>query len=343
MDRSGPSASAGEAHRTEIWERVDEIVAQAPSLSALRRHRLDLLAAHRQRAAGLQVHPDLRCAERAAAVKAVAVPQVLTRIRAAVDGPLVLMKGPEAGASYAHPRCRSYRDLDILTPETDRTHAALLGAGFIEISDFGGTGHHTRPLAWPGVPLIIELHRTPHPVAGLPVPALEDLLGLTQPSRTGVDGFEGFVSCAHAVLLAAHGWAHGPLERIGHLIDVAAALSEGDRHDADALAQRWGCGRLWRTTTSCIDALLRREPGPIALRTWARHLTSGREPSVLESYLARVVAPLWALPHAEAVRGVGAELRRTALPYEDEPWTDHLMRSRQALSRSFRPLSEYRT
>ena len=50
---------------------------------------------------------------------------VLNRIRAAVDGRLVLMKGVEVAASYAIPACRPYRDLDILTPDPQAAHAAL--------------------------------------------------------------------------------------------------------------------------------------------------------------------------------------------------------------------------
>jgi hypothetical protein len=124
--------------------------------------------------------------------------------------------------------------------------------------------------------------------------------------------------------------------------DVAAVLADGDRSRADALAVSWGCERLWRTTTDCIDALLSERPGPIALGTWARHVRSVREPSVLEAYVARTVAPLWALPGSRALLGVGAQLARTALPYDEESWADQWTRSRRALLRVGRPLSEFR-
>lgn len=324
----------------EMWGTVDEIVARAPDVRALRRHGLDLLAARRCRALGLDIDPDLRTAERVAALRLVAVPFVLGRVRAAVDGPLVLMKGPEAARSYAHPGCRPFKDLDILTVDAEAAQAALVRDGFVEIP--GGADHHMPPLALPGAPVAVELHRAPHYVAGLPVPSLESLLGLTRSSRTGVAGIDGLVPAAHAVLLAVHSWAHAPFERIGHLIDVAAVLAEADRADADDLAERWGCHRLWHATTAAIDALLLRRAEPIPLRTWARHLALAREPTVFESYLARMLAPVWALPASGVVGGVGAELRRTTMPYEEESWADQLSRSRRALARMFKPLSEFR-
>ena len=326
-----------------LWARVDELVAQAPDLSALRRHRLELLAARRQRRLGLALDAELRASERSSAVADLAASFLLRRIRATVDGPLVVMKGPESAAAYPEPGCRPFGDLDVLTPDADGAHAALVAAGFVEATDHSGAGHHTRPLVFPGMPLVVELHRTPHFIPGLPIPASDALFRLTRPSRTGIAGVEGFIPCADAVLLAVHGWAHGPLERIGHLIDIAAVLADGERDRADRLACSWGCERLWRTTIACIDALLLNRPRPIALRTWGRHLMRSREPRVLESYVARTVAPAWALRRSRAARGIGWELMRTVRPYEEESWTKQLDRSRRALARVHKPLSEYRT
>ena len=324
-----------------MWDAVDEIVAQAPDSAALRGHRLELLAARRRRVLGQEVEPELREAERAAAIRAVAVPYLLRCVRTAVGGTLVLMKGPEAAASYRFPECRPFKDLDILTADAAADQSTLLRAGFVALP--GGAEHHLPPLALPGVPMAVELHQAPHYVPGLPVPPTESLLRLTRPSRTGVTGIDGLIPEAHAVLLAVHGWAHGPLERVGDLIDVAAVLAEGRRARADALAESWGCDRLWRATTAAIDALLLKRGAPVALRTWARHLSGTREPRVLETYLARVLAPMWALPPSSVLGGIGAELLRTTLPYEEESWSAQLSRSRRALARTFRPISEYRT
>ncbi len=318
------------------------MVEHAPNVAALRRHRLDLVAAHRFRNAGRTVDEELRAAERIAAMRAIAVPRLLERIAASAEQPVVVMKGPEAAASYQIPACRPFKDLDILTDDADRLRAALLAAGFQTVPGAGTTEHHVAALIWPGVPLTVEVHSAPHYVSGLPTPELDDLLALTYPSRTGVAGVQGFVPAAHAVLLAVHGWAHGPLERVGHLVDVAAVLAEGDRDSAEALADRWGCQRLWRTTMTCIDALLGTGRAPITVRTWARHLRTLREPSVLESYLARVLGPMWALPARATLKGVGAEMRRTAMPYEEESWGDQMRRSARAVSRALLPVSQHR-
>lgn len=324
-----------------LWSRVDEIVASAPGTAALQHHRLDLLAAHQQRVSGRALGPELLAAERLAAMRGMAVPQVLRRIRAAVDHPLVLMKGPEAAASYAVPACRPFVDLDILTSDAAAAYDALLAAGFTDIGK-PDAGHHRPGLVWPGLPLTIELHSAPHYLPGLPIPHTDELLRRTRPSRTEIAGVEGLAPSAHAVLLAVHAWVHGPLEKLGPLIDVAAVLDDADRTEANALARRWGCQRLWRATTDAIESLLNPSDASIPMRTWARHLRVCREPRVVELLVARTAAPAWALPYRNVVRGVGGGLVTAMRPYEWESWSDQLLRSRRALRHTFSPLSEFR-
>jgi hypothetical protein len=326
----------------QLWAAVDELVARAPDVAALCHHRLQLLAAHQLRARGLELDPRLREAERTAAMRALAVPHLLKLIRSAVDGPLVLMKGPEAAASYAYPDCRPFGDLDILTADADAAFAALVDAGFKETGALDAD-HHAPPLVWPGLPLTIELHSTVKYVGRLSTPPTDELLRLTRRSRTGAPGFIGFVPAAHAVLLAVHAWAHGPLQHLGHLIDVAAVLEDADQSMADELARRWGCDRLWRTTRAAIDGLLYRRTRAMPSRTWARHLPSSREPRVVERALARIAAPAWSLPRRAVPAGVGAEVLRVVRRYEWETRDEQLLRSRQALRHPLKPVSEFRT
>jgi hypothetical protein len=325
----------------QLWDRVETLVAQAPSIQALRHHGLDVLAARQRRTEGREVDPRLRDAERVATLRYVSVPRLLGLIRSAVDAPLILMKGPEVAASYPHPECRPFGDLDILTPDADATFLALRRAGFSEIG-ICDADHHAPPLVWPGVPLKIELHNTPKSMDGLPAPPTGELLELTRPSRTGVAGIAGFQPAAHAVLLAVHAWAHGPLERIGQLVDVAAVLMECSRSDADGLARRWGYERLWLTTVGAIDGLFGQAAPPASTRTWARHLLSSREPRVLERSVARLVAPAWALPPRSIPAGVRAELLRIVQPGAWETREDQLERSRLALRHPFKSVSEFR-
>lgn len=275
-------------------------------------------------------------------MRALVVGHVLEVVRSAVDGPLVLMKGPEAAASYPTPDCRPFGDLDVLTADAEAAFPALVRAGFTEIGE-SEAAHHAPPLVWPGVPLKIELHSTVKWVSGLPTPPNHELLGLTRPSRTGVEGVDGFVPAAHAVLLAGHAWAHDPLQCLGQLIDIAAVLTETDRAEADEIARCWGCERLWRTTSAAIDGLLGRREPSMPLRTWARHLLSSREPRVMERSLARIAAPAWALPSRAVPARVGAELLGLSQRYGGESRSEHLLRSRQALRHPFKPVSEFRT
>jgi hypothetical protein len=326
----------------ELWGAVDELVSQAPSVAALRHHRLELLAARHRRAAGLDVEPRLHDAERAAAVQALSARHLLKLIRSAVDQPLILMKGPEVAASYRFPECRPFGDLDILTPDADAVFAALLRAGFTEIG-VSDAGHHAPPLAWRGFPLTIEIHSTPKFISQLTAPPIDELLRLTCPSRTGVPGIEGFVPAAHAVLLAVHAWAHVPLQCVGQMIDIAAVLSETDRGSADEVARSWGCHRLWQTTCATIDGLLLGGTRSIPLRTWARHLLSTREPRVVERSLSRIAGPAWALPRRAVPAGVRHELLCVTRGYDWETRDEHLLRARHALRHPFKPVSELGT
>ena len=56
-------------------------------------------------------------------------------MRAAYDGTLALMKGPEVAAHYPDPRLRTYCDLDFLVDSPEPAHRALLSAGFVEVGD----------------------------------------------------------------------------------------------------------------------------------------------------------------------------------------------------------------
>lgn len=326
----------------QLWAAVDALVARAPGVGALRFHRLDLLAAARRQARGEPVDPALREGERIVAMRALAVPHLLQVLRRTVDGPLVLMKGPEVAAGYPSPDWRPFGDLDVFTPDPGAAFAALLATGFTDIGKCDA-GHHAPPLVWPGVPLTIELHGTVKWITGHVAPPTDHLLDLTRPSATGLPGIEAFIPAAHAVLLAVHAWGHGPLQCLGQLIDVAVMLDQADPAQAAALAQSWGCERLWRTTCDAIDALLGQHASSAPLRTWARHLRSNREPRVVERAVARIAGPLWALPPRQAAAAIAVELLHVPQRYDWETREEQLQRTRQALRHPFKPISEFRT
>jgi hypothetical protein len=329
-----------------IWDRVDELVCATDSVDALRHHGVELLAADAWRRGGRPVPDELLVDERIAAIRTLGVPVLLKRIRAAYDGTLVLMKGPEVAAHYPHAAMRPFCDLDFLADDPAAAHQALMAAGFVEIGDANRyeETHHCRPLVWPDMPLGIELHRESNRPTWLSAPDTSELLELTRPSATAVAGLSAPVPAVHALLLATHSWAHEPLRRLLDLIDVRVVLeSEDDRRLARELAFRWGLGRMWRTTITAADALFGRIASVPALRTWARHLAAVRERTVFETHLTRWAGPVTGLPYTR-MRALGGATRifaDAARPRGGERWTDAVRRTRLAIADAPRPQSEH--
>jgi hypothetical protein len=316
-----------------MFEHVDGILAATASPTpVLRVHRVELLEARRRRAACLALEADLIADETRVAVNEMAVPGLLTRIRAAYDGPLLLMKGPEVAAAYGVTGLRSFGDLDFLTDDAEAAQAALIAAGFQEVFDeeIYEDIHHLRPLWWPGLPLVIEIHTRANWPAAIPGPSTEELLAAAVPSTLGVPGITTLPPEHHTLVLAAHAWEHQPLGRLGNLLDVAVMLRQADEAEVARLARRWGCARMWRTTRRAVRALVDGKGRSAAVALWARHLRGARERTVFEWHVKGLVAPLWGYPVA---RVPGALVR--------EARSIQLSRSWLALRNAGRPRSEY--
>jgi hypothetical protein len=316
-----------------MWGAVDTLLQRAPSLTALRYHRLALLEADRRRRAGEPLTDALAREQMIAVVSELAVTPALLRIREAYDGPLVLLKGPEVARDYRAPATRPFRDLDLLTDDAQAAQRALLAAGFVAVGDpalYEGI-HHLRPLRAPGTPFVIELHTRLKWPDGLAAPSLDELLAVRVPSRTGVAGIDALPPAEHAICLAAHAWAHEPLARAGRLVDVAATLARTEPATVDALARRWGVGRLWRTTTRAADALLEGNKRSAALALWARHLSRADERTVLEAHVQDLLSPLWGLRCMHAPGTALAALTRDVRRDGREAWSQKLTRTRLAI------------
>jgi hypothetical protein len=325
-----------------LWERVGELADRAPKLTDLRHHKLQMLAASRMRARNEDVPAALRHEERFVAALLLSAPAILRRVRAACDGRLVLMKGIEAGARWPHPRLRPAKDVDLLAEDAEATQAALLADGFVEVGDpklYVGI-HHLRPLALPGLPLTIEVHCRPKWPADR-APTVAEVVDAAVPCAAGIEGVLAPSAAHHAVLLAAHAWEHGPLDRIGPLADIAAMASECGREEAAAVAQAWGVGRIWDATARAIDEILLRPDSASRQPVWIRHLGDARERTVLEGHLARIAGPVTAAPFSGApvavLRSVGETLRLG----DGETWKAKAQRTVRALSNASAPKSEH--
>ncbi|HWC25365.1 MAG TPA: nucleotidyltransferase family protein [Solirubrobacteraceae bacterium] len=316
-----------------IWSRAEELAERAPGPADLRAHRLELVAAHRLRRRGDRPPAQLRDAERLAAVAALAAPVVLARARAAYDGPLVLMKGPEIAARYPDPALRPFWDVDLLVDDAPAAQRALLDAGFALAGRWPEVElHHGWPLTWPGLPIGVELHSAAHWPELLPAPPAAELLACAVPARCA-GGVATLAPAQHTLVVAAHSWAHAPLACIGQLVDVALLAREADERELDALARRWGCARMWRTTRSAIDALLLgTRPPSAAMRLWARHLRAARERMLLEHHVEQLASPLWGASPPRAAHASARMLARRARPMGGETWARKLFRLRRAFA-----------
>ena len=338
-------ARMGSSAGDHLWldHVIQRLVETAPTINALRRHRLHLAAARIWRSHGREVPVDLMSDVRDAAVRAMLARHILRKARSAYGGALMLMKGPEIAAHYPVPLDRPFGDLDLLAEDPVAAQRALIAAGFLELGEpaaYMGL-QHLPPLIWPGVPLKVEVHRHPSQPFWLPPVSPESLFRVAVPSATGVPGILAPESGAHAVLVAAHAWAHEPLGSMGQLLDAAALLASADQQRARAFARGWGWEGMWNTTLAVIDAVVSRNRRSLALELWARHLLDVRERVVLENHISRLAAPICSLPVGDLPRGIARALRYTASPEHDEDWMTQLRRSCLAMAHAFRPQSQH--
>ena len=305
---------------------------------------MHLLAARRWRSLGRPVPQDLARAELWAAFRTKSAQMLLEKIRAACEGPLIVVKGPAVAARYPGPALRPFLDVDLLVEDADAAQKSLIAAGFEPTAGrlHPDTIHHLHPLHLPDLPLSIELHRYPKWITGLRPPSPADLLAGSEPAPLGVDGILTLVPSYHTLILTAHLWAHDPLARLLRLIDVAIMAEAAEPRELESLIDAWGMTKPWEMTMAAVETLLlgtgRR---PLALRVWARNLTTAREATVVEMHLARFLAPFSVLPVHRALKAFGAELVGCLRPQPDESWRRKLQRTALQLRRPSMRRSEH--
>jgi Uncharacterised nucleotidyltransferase len=338
---AGDGAPGPSAERSRVlWDGVDAFLRpRIGNVEGLVRHGLAPLAADILERDGRALPAVLEHEQQRARLAALAAPALVARVRGILEGPVLVLKGPEVAARYPG-SARRFGDVDLLVPDAAAAQRALVAAGFVEAPDPEGIWvgiHHLPRIAWPGVPLDLEIHTQPKWPAGRVPPSNAEVFAAAVPSRLGVGDVLAPDPAHHALLVAAHGWAHQPLANFRDLLDAAAVAAEADPSELERLARRWGIERLWRTTAEALAALLaggRTAP----LRLWAGHVGGLRAQTVLEQHLERVVAPFWGMSPGPAarhsLRAVGAELR----PAFDEGWGEKARRTGQALRRLRMPV-----
>jgi len=327
----------------DLWGRLDSLIDRAPSEDDLRSHRLEVPAARRFRAVGRDVPEDFVAQERLAGLRLLTAPLVLERLRDAYDGPVVVLKGLEAGMQYPDPALRAFGDIDVLVDDAPEAQRALLAAGFIEVGEpeLYVDIHHLRPLAAEGLPLPVEVHSRPKWLDPLEPPPTSALMEAAVAGGTGVEGILALPPEHHALLLAVHSWAHEPLRRLRDLLDVAAVADVADRAQIERLARAWGVLRLWRATDAAIGAVFFGEGPSWALRLWAQNLHRVRERTVLENHLQRWLSDFWAMPVATAGRRVPRRIADELRPEGNEGWRAKGRRTALALRNALRARSEH--
>jgi Uncharacterised nucleotidyltransferase len=325
-----------------FWDAVDRLVERAPRQSDLYNHRLELFEARRLRKIGLTVPPELAVRERRSAATVLTVPVLLDRVRAATDVPLLLFKGPEVAARYPDPALRVFRDVDLIAANPGEAQRALLAAGFQEVGDpeLYRDIHHLRPLRWPGLPLVVELHSRPKWIEPLAPPSSTSLFADARPDSGG-SGLLAPSPAQHAVLLAVHSWAHEPLRILRDLVDVGALWGETGDGEVDEVAREWGVERLWSTTAAACECVFSGGRRPGALRVWAQNLERVRERTVLEEHVQRWVSDFSALPPRLALGRMRRTLVRELAPDRGEGWRRKLSRSGLAFRNADRRRSDH--
>jgi phage gp36-like protein len=331
--------------RRELWSAVDRLVDQAASVDDLTAHGLHLLAARRCRELGRPVPVSLVAAERSAAALQLAAMVALERIRAAYDGPILILKGLELAARYPSATLRPVRDIDVLVEDPDRAQRALIDAGFEPVGhedSYYASRHHLRPLLSPDLPALVEIHRRPEWVIWSTAPAAEDLLPAAVPSATGVDGILTPAPAHHALLVAAHSWTEVPLRRILDLVDVRLLHDEAEQEALADAAALWQLDGVLRTTIAAADALLLERPSlPWHVRLWTGDLRSVRERTVFMNHVRRLLSPFAALPVRRAWRYAALALVKEVTPSQGESWGAKGRRAGRAVVHAFRRVSAH--
>jgi Uncharacterised nucleotidyltransferase len=328
-DDAAVRSIAGPATGNRLWDAVDRLIDQA-SVDGVLVNKVGPLAAERRRRLGEPVPPALRYEERAALLNRPLAIQLMQRVRSNSDGPLLIFKGPVIASLYPS-RLRRFSDVDLLSWDADGVARSLRNAGFeIAASEQEAPtlpGHHHLPaLAWPTIPLGVELHSRFNLPDYARHPAVPEIFDAAATWDEDVEGVVVPHPAHHALILAAHSWQHEPLQTLRDLIDVAAVAALADERQLDQIAATWHLQRIWRTTKAAIDGLFYGGRRSLPLRVWARHLEEVRARTVLDDHLQRWLSSFWELSPPRAIRPAARAIGDDIRPLPGEKRREKLTR-----------------
>jgi Uncharacterised nucleotidyltransferase len=260
---------------------IDRLIAAGRDDAWLRAQRLLPLVAERRFRRSLPVSAQQRREARAVAADQAVAEHLLAEIRAAVDGPVLVVKGPESAACHPRPGLRPFADVDVLVSDADAAAVSLERNGFTWQAEGPPSEdhHHLPPFTLTPLLMPVEVHARPAWVAWCAPPPWTELLADAEPSRTGIAGLQRPSDAHHAVLVAVHAWRTRPYGRLLDLIDVWLLAQSAGVDRAAAVAERWDVGRLWRTTWAAAEALVGGTGrAPVGVHLLARHLLGHGEP-----------------------------------------------------------------
>ena len=190
-----------------VWEAVYRLLDGTSDFEALRAHRLHLLAGRRWRELGEEIPTELAQDERLAAIVALLAPGFSDASSVFVTRRSSSTKVRRSPLAIQILSC-ALASTSTYSWRTPSRPDALLAAGLVEVGDPGRYAHspHGLPLAWPGIPLFVEVHSDPNWPSWLGRPPTAELLDAAVPSALGVEGLKTLAPVHHALIVAVHAW-----------------------------------------------------------------------------------------------------------------------------------------
>ena len=293
-----------------MWTRLHRLTDGA-STAGLRAHGLQLVAGEHWFASGSTRAASVADDGRHAQAAHLVAEELLRRIRALVDGPVVVIKGIEVACHYGFVGGRPYGDLDILVPDAQAVMGALVADGWVQSRGQYDDHHHLAAVRAPSLPMPIEVHHSLGWEGWSRPPSSAEVIAAAVPSSTGIEGVLAPDPVTHTLFLANHSWRNRPFSQLRDLLDLAVVSARTEPGAIEEQAAEWKLGRLWALMGATMRAVLLDDgPVPAAAKVMGKHLLA-IEPADAESGTMSSIAGMALVADpAGAARHTAADIRR---------------------------------